>query len=295
MMPELQINCADDALETAGTILRGRIAQIFELRDAVIESDDIEAVHDMRVVTRRIRSAMRDLNPLIDRDYFADFVSRLKSLADSLGEARDLDVSIVALTTMAEKTDEPTVRDGIASLIEDRRRQRNAVQPPLVESISSTALTDLLISFNGVFTNPAATVANISFGQAGGKAVERSIADFNALSDSLYKPSQVERLHQLRIAAKRLRYAVEFFGVCWGKRVKPFAKEVAAMQTFLGELHDADIWIEKLNREPHDHLNRWLMAEFFKIRTLNHRGAFELWGNWRSDNLIRGLRKLVED
>ena len=47
---------------------------------------------------------------------------------------------------------------------------------------------------------------------------------------------------EMRIAAKRLRYAIELFTVCWGARIAPFAEEIAEMQSFLGEVHDANGW-----------------------------------------------------
>ncbi|MBK8810407.1 MAG: CHAD domain-containing protein [Acidobacteria bacterium] len=288
-----EISCADDALEAAGKILRGRISQIFDLREAVIESEDIEAVHDMRVATRRMRSALRDLKPFADPESLRKLVDNLKSLANTLGTARDLDVAIVGLRSLNEKSDDPAIRHGIEQMIADRVHRREEIQPTLVECVSEVSLTNLLLSFNGVFLDPAEKPCRASFEKAGRRAIERAIREFNGLSDSLYKPTQVDRLHQLRIAAKRLRYAIEFFGVCWGKKLKRFAKEVAEMQTFLGELHDADVWIEKLDREPHDELNRWLFLEHFKARTGYHRSAFELWRNWQRKGFITRLEKLI--
>jgi CHAD domain-containing protein len=293
MTIELKIDRADDALETAGKILRGRVSQIFELREAVIEARDIEAVHEMRVATRRMRSALRDLKSFADPESLGKLVDNLKFLAGTLGTARDLDVAIVALHSLSGKSDDPAVRAGIEQMIADRRSRRNKIQPTLVESVSEVSLVNLLLSFNGVFLDPNEKPCRASFVNAGRKAIERAIDEFDELSDSLYKPTQVERLHQLRIAAKRLRYAIEFFGPCWGKSVKPFAKQIAEMQTFLGELHDADVWIENLNRAPHDELNRWLISEHFKTRTADHRRAFDLWQRWRRDGLVRKLRKLI--
>lgn len=286
----------NDALEVAGAILRVRLGEIFDLREAVIRADDIEAVHDMRVITRRMRSALRDLRKLIETEPLAALSGNLKSLADLLGEARDNDVAIVGLRQFQSHSREAVVRDGIGELIAERSEHRSAVQPKLIAAVSEVELTHILESFNDVFFDPIKRRpgSEISFAEAGRRAVGRAIEEFIDLSDSLSKPSEAERLHQLRIAAKRLRYAIEFFGGCWGRKLKPFAKQVAAMQTLLGDVHDADVWITNLDSRPHDRANRWLIAEFFKRRSQNHRDAFELWSDWRESGLIKKLRRLID-
>jgi CHAD domain-containing protein len=290
------IDCREDALATAGRLLRERLGQIFELRPAVIKSEDIEAVHDMRVVTRRMRSALRDLRPLIKKAPLGDLVTHLKLLADTLGEARDLDVAIVALEGLGEQSADTEIRDGIERLTAVRRERRATIQPALVGHLALEELDQLVKTFNTVFDDAESRREPVpDFREAGAAAIEKAIGEFLVLSDSLYRPSDAERLHRLRIAAKRLRYAIEFFGHCWGKSLKPFAREVAEMQGFLGELHDADVWIDQLAGEEQDHATRWLMSEFFRVRTTNHRGAFELWCGWDDANFIRRLRKQIRE
>ena len=284
----------EDALEMAGTILRGRIAQIFELREAVIAAEDIEAVHDMRVATRRMRSALRDLRKFIAKtDSLLKLSSNLKTLAGILGEARDLDVAIAALREFAEAAPDSTVRTGITAMIDERMLNRSAVQPRIVEAVSEVALVNLLASFNAVFLGPPHE-SRATFRAAGRRAIRRALDEFLDLSECLYDPSETVRLHELRIAAKRLRYAIEFFGQCWGKRLRTAAKDVAAMQGFLGDLHDADVWLAGLEASEHDQANRWLMLEFQRRRIENHRAAFTLWSNWRDSGLVRRIRRTID-
>ncbi len=286
-----------DALESAGMLLRARLTEIFELRDAVIKADDIEAVHDMRVMTRRIRSALRDLRKLIDAQVLNNLSVNLRSLASVLGEARDDDVAIVALLEFHAKSDDAEIRSGIDVLIAERSARRTSVQPRLVEALTEVELAKLLESFNAAFFDPSNRRPNsqIAFAEAGRRAIEKGIEEFIDLADSLAKPTETERLHMLRIAAKRLRYSMEFFGICWGNRLRSFAKKVAEMQTFLGEVHDADVWIENLDSRDHDKTSRWLKTEFFRIRTRNHREAFELWSDWREAGLIKKIRRTIQD
>jgi CHAD domain-containing protein len=65
-----------------------------------------------------------------------------------------------------------------------------------------------------------------------------------------------EQLHDLRIRAKRCRYAAEAAAAATGKRAAAFAKEVAALQEVLGELHDAvvaEAWLRNRAQAPRIH------------------------------------------
>ena len=59
-------------------------------------------------------------------------------------------------------------------------------------------------------------------------------------------PDRISELHAMRIAAKRLRYCLEIFDELYGGRLKVFVKQVKQVQTLLGDIHDADAWIEIL-------------------------------------------------
>lgn len=292
---EPEIDCATDALDAAGTILRGRLGQIFDLREAVIRSDDIEAVHQMRVATRRLRSAIRDLKPLVNKPALDKLSSHLRVLADALGEARDDDVAIVGLELRHEYASEEAVRNGIDLMIEDRRRRRAEVQTSLARCISEPMLAGLLASFNGVFLDPSARkiADRVRFDDFGRTAIKKTIDEFVDLSKALANPSDTAALHRLRIAAKRFRYALEFFGVCWRKRLKPYAREIADMQTFLGEVHDADVWIEHLSYHREEPAADWLIAEFKRTREQNYRSAFVLWIEWRRARFLRKVERVI--
>jgi CHAD domain-containing protein len=116
----------------------------------------------------------------------------------------------------------------------------------------------------------------------------------------------MEELHEMRIAAKRLRYAIELFVTCWGERIAPFADEIADMQSFLGEVHDCDIWIESLGKRlrrgqgvasesGNDHQTAaWLLSEFAKKRTREYRSALKLWSDWETKRFAERMQAMME-
>lgn len=300
------LDCAADANRWAAEVLRVRFEEIAEARGAALSSADIEGVHQMRVATRRLRSALRDFAPLMRRRPMKKVKRDLKRVADALGAARDQDVAIVALERLqAEAKDEP-VKTGVGKLIEERRAARERAQLDLTQTLAVAAIEDLQTRFAaaiGDATKRKKSVRVVSFNEAGRAAVSESLREFCDLSRSLYEPFNIVELHELRIAAKRLRYAIELFTACWGEAIAPFAGEIAEMQSFLGEVHDADVWIDDLGERLRGgdktvetgerRTNVWLLSEFVKERTKNYRAALKLWGDWQENDFVERMRAVI--
>jgi CHAD domain-containing protein len=296
------LECSADAIIWAAKVLRVRFDEIVTLRGAVLDSADIEAVHDMRVATRRLRSALRDFASVLRKRPLKKINKDLKTLADSLGSARDEDVAIVALEKLQTKAKDEAVKTGISKLIDERRANRERVQLDLLETLAVSSIEDLHKRFDEAIDKSAQKKNKskpTSFSDAGRDAVLKSLDEFCDLSEYLYAPFEVKNLHKLRISAKRLRYAIELFTACWGEKITPFAEEISEMQTFLGEVHDADAWIENFSRRLLENdqeilqTNLWLLSRFVKLRTKNYCAAIELWSNWQTERFIKNLRELI--
>lgn len=300
------LDCSADALEWTATVLRVRFEEIAGLREAALDSADIEGVHQMRVATRRLRSALRDFAPLMRKRPLKKAKLELKRVADALGAARDEDVAILALERLRSEVKDERTKEGIGKLIEERRGKRERAQLGLTETLAAAVIEDLQVRFAAAID--AATRRKkfdraVSFNEAGRVAVSESLRQFCDLSRSLYEPFRIEELHELRIAAKRLRYAIELFTACWGKAIAPFAAEIAEMQSFLGEVHDADVWIDDLGERLRGdaasagdrQTNVWLLSEFVKERTKNYRAALKLWGDWQESDFVERMRAVIAE
>src|ERR1700750_488555 len=88
-------DCEAGALEGIRAVLRGRLAEMYDLRAVALRWEEIEGVHRMRVASRRLRSALRDFDDFIESKGVPQ--RRLKEVADALGKVRDQDVAIAAL------------------------------------------------------------------------------------------------------------------------------------------------------------------------------------------------------
>lgn len=303
------LDCTADALRRAAEVLRARFDEVVNLRGAALDFSDIEGVHSMRVATRRLRSALRDFMPLMDKRPSKRVRKELKKLADALGAVRDRDVAILALEKLQTEAETALIKEGIGKLLKERNDLRETARLNLTETLADRRLDDLQKRFTTTL-DKAARQKNrkrtVSFNEAGREVVAAGLQDLLDLGASLYEPFKTEELHEMRIAAKRLRYAVELFVSCWGKRIAPFADEIADMQSFLGEAHDCDIWIESLGARLHhgqddaaingsDYQTAvWLLSEFVRKRTKEYRSALKLWSEWKANDFSEKMRSTIQ-
>ncbi|HXG85076.1 MAG TPA: CHAD domain-containing protein [Pyrinomonadaceae bacterium] len=299
------LDCAADALPAAAEVLRARFDEVVNLRGAALDFSDIEGVHRMRVAIRRLRSALRDFTPLMAKRPPKRLRKELKQLADALGAVRDHDVALVALEALRTEAETETVKEGVGRLLEERNRLRAAARLDLTEALAVSGVNDLQARFTasiGKVISRKKLKRTVSFGEAGRGVVAAGLRDLLTLGASLYEPFDIEELHEMRIAAKRLRYAVELFTACWGESVVPFAEEIAEMQGFLGEVHDCDVWIESMgSRLRGGQTNTsdyqaatWLLSEFVKKRTKEYRSALKLWSEWQSNDFAGRMRATIQ-
>jgi CHAD domain-containing protein len=287
------------------------------LRERALDPDDPEGVHDMRVLSRRLRSAISDFEPYLRKPRLS--VVKLRAIAKSLGAVRDQDVALIALKSLkASVTGEAL--DGIELLEEERHSQRDTAFAELEKAIKPSTIAAVLEEFNARLrslatirparsspTNDGDSV--MSFGLLAAEVINQRLKEFrSAAAETMYRPAAITDLHELRILAKRLRYAIELSAPCWGKHIKEIAREVALMQTSLGELHDCDVWIEELGsrlkrsarRRRDDLVNAreraagvWLLPHFTFKRTEHYGDALARWEEWESIDFLTGLRAIV--
>jgi CHAD domain-containing protein len=297
------LDCESNAIDWTRQALTSYFGEVLEFRDSALDSDDMEGVHKMRVAIRRLRSAFRGFSPLLNSHFLNEFKKELKRFADTLGKARDEDVAIAALEKLRKKAKNERIKINLGKKIEKRRLKREKTQIQLTETLKESSLEILRKHFDKAINEAGkhSQKTSLTAKEAGCEIISKEIKDFCDLSPSLYNPFNREKLHELRIASKRLRYAIELFSVCWGDKIVRFAREITDMQTFLGELHDRDIWIEKLSRrlnKKHDNkrsADLWLLSRFSKERTKNYRAALRLWSKWQKNKFVKKLQAVLEN
>ena len=139
---KVELDCEEPFSLAAARVVGVRAAEVFEHAEGVLDLEDTERVHDMRVATRRLRAAMEVFEPCFPRKRHRKALKRVKALADALGERRDRDVTIGALEGMAGELREGD-RDALAALVEARREEQRKANEELAPFVAPKRLRKL--------------------------------------------------------------------------------------------------------------------------------------------------------
>ena len=95
------LDAAQPYAEAAERIVAVRATELAEHSRGVLDTGDIERVHDMRVATRRLRAALEVYAVCFPKAEFKTALSDVKRLADALGARRDPDVQLEGIARLA--------------------------------------------------------------------------------------------------------------------------------------------------------------------------------------------------
>ena len=123
-------DCDEPFELAAARVIEVRAGEVFEHSWGVLDLEDIEPVHDMRVATRRLRTALEIFEPCFPRKRFRKTLGQVKGLADALGERRDRDVAIESLERFAAEAARAD-RERLTALIEELRGEQRAANDEL--------------------------------------------------------------------------------------------------------------------------------------------------------------------
>ena len=132
----------------AARIVRTRTAELVAHADGVLDTRDIERVHDMRVASRRLRAVLEIFAVCFPPSEFKGVLKDVKALADALGERRDPDVHIAALQAFG-KVLTPTQRSGVRWLVAEQRELQtagNEVLAAALERMEERGLRERLLA-----------------------------------------------------------------------------------------------------------------------------------------------------
>jgi CHAD domain-containing protein len=237
---------ADDTLAEAGRkVLRFHFARMLAREAGTRSGEDVEDLHAMRVATRRMRAGWRVFGDAYRPGRTRRYRRDLRDVAARLGAVRDLDVLLEGLDAyIAEQAE--AERAGIRPLHDAWQARRDDARELLLRTLDSPRYARFVeeyrefVQTEGLAVLP---VAPTSPHRVRDRMPSRIWAAYEQVRG--YEPvlrwADVETLHELRIAAKWLRYTIEFVREPLGPSAAPLVERVVALQDHLGWLHDADV------------------------------------------------------
>lgn len=251
--PDVVVTDLPDAPTVADVVclaVSGSVAQMLHHDCALRLGGDPEDVHQLRVATRRLRSDLRTFRDVLDRDRVEPVRAELKWLGERVGAVRDNDVLRESLTSACLAL--PELDKAEAALLLGRLAEEGeAARTELLAALRDRrylALLDALVDLVRSPPSLADAVANRTKkrGNPGAPFVRepwRHLADAVAALGA--EPADAD-LHQIRIKAKRCRYAAEAVVPIAGPAARRLAVAVENVQTVLGEHQDtvvAEAWL----------------------------------------------------
>ena len=227
-------NYCDLAAATARKALDTQIKAI-RAQAEPLKSEDSEAVHDMRVASRRLRTVLTESASLFDKPRLKKVRQDVRRITGALGRSRELDVSIALLESRRKDFHGPR-RHTLAHTVRVLRRLRAGQSAVIAQTValveSDEFLRDLQALAGSLGGHPACHLKN-----AASSTAARFAETVKAYA--CWKESDTEEdLHQLRIAFKKLRYTCEIYCGIYGPAMNAFIKSLKDAQQWLGEWHD---------------------------------------------------------
>jgi inorganic triphosphatase YgiF len=223
------------------TIVRSCIAHLQANETGFLAGKEPEYLHQVRVALRRLRACFSLFKAVLPQPAFAPVMERLRQEGTALGRARDWDVFVHEMlrALRSQRADEAAVAAFERRCARLRRAHLRAARGVVASAAWQRLWLELgRLLADGAWMHDHATLALRLDGFAASVLQQRA-ATLKKRGKRLQELDAAGR-HNLRIAAKKLRYAAEFFAALFPKRrVRPYIQSLAGMQEVLGNLNDA--------------------------------------------------------
>lgn len=237
---EGQVTTGHLIADHVASVVHKRLTRLTQCKDFQAAKDPVEALHDLRVASRRLRAFVDVFEPLLDPDIRRRTKGPLRSITRAVRSLRDWDVQTGLLNARLSRAtleiEKIALEDLLAAAMVKRKREVQLAQKRLRK-----------VDFDNVHFAVCATLgATVTHLPPPGSATVQLACDL--LDPFLQEISadrphddgleHAERLHGLRIRLKKLRYTLELLEPALGKPFEKLYEQVEQLQELLGKHHD---------------------------------------------------------
>ncbi len=211
-----------------------------------VEAGDVESLHQLRVNIRRLRNALwiwKDVFPRKRREAWND---QLRKLAGATSAGRDLDVFVIFLDGYRTRTDRKEqleiLEEALFVLNDKKKRLQRRMGDALAKKKLKRVWRDIEnYSRDGVRDLGETDIYKLAYKKIKKRAV--GLVEFDGIAQY---PEKVNDLHNMRIAAKHLRYTLEGLSLLYDEGLDVFSDSVLTFHRQLGVFHDYDLWLREI-------------------------------------------------
>jgi CHAD domain-containing protein len=246
---------SEDLMAEAGKkILYFFFQELVRHEAGTIAGEDIEELHDMRVATRRLRAAFDIFGIFFSPKTINPFFQTLKTTGKSLGEVRDLDVSIGEINLYCQQL---PLNDqlGLTPLINEWKSIQDQARLRLISHLNSKNYVDFKEKFLEFLKAPSLGLlaANKRIPIHTAVRYQAPTLIYTRMAsvmtfEPILETASYSQLHALRIEFKKFRYTLEFFKEVLGIESGIIIEQIKELQDHLGELNDAHVACQTITR-----------------------------------------------
>ena len=299
----------EDRLDLAvRKILTSQFQQFREQLPGVLQDIDTEFVHQARVATRRMRSALRLFRDAIPESAVTYLEEEVKWLGGKFGTVRDLDVFLLNLSRFKPqiKRFPSKKKKAFENWIEKHRR---APLRALGEALESSPYKTFERRFTQFLerplpARPRAPLAGKPVREVAPLVIAEKFEGAIQQGHKVLAKPKLKQFHALRIQMKKLRYAVEFMAPAYGGALNPFIERTVEIQDCLGELQDT-VFTEEFIESLLDDLKGklvdpdlvFILGEIYQLQTQiagKCRERFgKIWERFSSEETVNLLNQVL--
>ena len=205
---------------------------------AVLETDQSEGPHQLRVGLTRLRAAHRALKPLLDTPAFQQLEDDARAIARAVGELRDADVLIEDIyAPIAGAVPDQKGFDALHRALQSHRKAKQDSARRCLRGEQWSSLLLKLVLWPAILeTDPSLQQQSIEgYAKQALRKRWKKVAKCGRAIEHL----EPEEKHKMRRSLKKLRYMTEFFAPIFPSHdVKPFVRQLRALQDVFGYVND---------------------------------------------------------
>ncbi|MEW6060592.1 MAG: CHAD domain-containing protein [Bacteroidota bacterium] len=210
----------------------------------VRKKDDAEAIHDMRVASRRFHAAAQIFSDCCSGLILAECERYVRKLRKSAGAIRDSDVQRLFVERLLKKSTPRRYLPGLQRLLLRLAQRREKRYKKILSAINTFEKSGVIEKMKRALSLPLPTRrSTVTLRQHAAEAIASHLATFLSYEQYVHQSSALDELHQMRIAAKRLRYVMEIFNPAYNGALTPYLRIVRSIQDTLGEMRDCAVWL----------------------------------------------------
>jgi CHAD domain-containing protein len=232
----------------ARQLILERVRKLAQHEAGTRAGEDIEALHDMRVASRRLREALESFHFCFPPKIYTRLYERVRLVTRSLGQARNADVASTYFSELLSQSQDLVEQIALQDILRRQVKRQHKARTKMQKNLNKVQPSLLLTQFEKTFDKLAQRP-----GRQRGPRTALRLAQ-NLLAQRLREvftrrrlitgEGDIEGMHNLRIALKKLRYTLEIFDFTAAEHAQDNLRLLKKLQTVIGDLHDCDVFAE---------------------------------------------------